>query len=330
MKKNRYFALKFLFFAFYISVYIIPLSAQTSFARGEELFIQNKPLEALIFLETAVTEDAAHVQAFLYLGIAYQQLNRVDDAIATFTGILPRGGRETARIAFNLGNAYFSKGEHELASQSYSQALQANPSFSAALLNRANSKIQMRELNEAIDDYEMYLAIEPNSLQRGRIEQLITFIREEAAAEEQRIQEERAAEERRIEAERVAEERRREEARIAEERRLEEERVAEERRREEERVAAENRRIAMEEAARIEREEAEARRIAAEEAARKEREAAEARRLAMEEAARLERERRQRLLDEVAASLQAAAEDARGLSAGVEDIEGYEGEFELE
>ena len=57
---------------------------------------------------------------------------------------------------------------------------------------------------------------------------------------------------------------------------------------------------------------------------------AERQRLVAEEVARLEAERRQRLLDEVSASLHGAAGASQGLSSGVEDIEGYEGEFELE
>jgi hypothetical protein len=49
-----------------------------------------------------------------------------------------------------------------------------------------------------------------------------------------------------------------------------------------------------------------------------------------EETARAETERRQRLLDEVSASLTGAAGASQGLSSGAENVEGYEGEFELE
>jgi len=57
---------------------------------------------------------------------------------------------------------------------------------------------------------------------------------------------------------------------------------------------------------------------------------AERRRLVAEEAARAEAERRQKLLDEITASLQSAAGASQGLSSGAENVEGYEGEFELE
>ena len=58
--------------------------------------------------------------------------------------------------------------------------------------------------------------------------------------------------------------------------------------------------------------------------------AEEIRKLMAEESARAETERRQRLIDEVSASLQAQADEAEGIAAGAEDLSGYELEFELE
>lgn len=227
------------FLAAVVLLYAGSAYGQSNFSRGEELFMQNKPREALVFLENTVAEDPSHVRASLYLGIAYQQLDRVDEAIAVYRRILPRGGGETARVAYNLANAYYTKGNAVFAEQFYSQAVEADPAYAPAYLNRANARVKNGSLREALPDYEMYLTLEPRSPKRPRIEQLAAFIREEFAAEERR-------------------------------------------------------------------------------------------RLLAEEAARAEAERKQRLLDEVSASLQAAADESRGLSAGAEEVRGYEGEFELE
>lgn len=215
------------------------LFAQNSFVKGEELFLQNKPDEALPLLEQAAAEDPAHVQAVLYMGIAYQQLGRFDEAIAAYRKILPRAGNQSALISYNLGNVYFSQGNASFAEQYYTQAISADPVFASAYLNRANSRIKNGMLQESVSDYKQYLSLEPNSSKRSQIELLIAFIANEAAAEEQR-------------------------------------------------------------------------------------------RIMAEAQAKAEAERRQRLLDEVSASLQAAANDAQGLSSGAESVEGYEGEFELE
>ncbi|MDR1904024.1 MAG: tetratricopeptide repeat protein [Treponema sp.] len=213
---------------------------QNSFSRGEELFMNNKPEEALKYLESAVVEDPAFVKAYLYLGIVYIQLKRPDDTITIYKKILPRAGSDTALIAYNLGNAYFIKGQIAVAQQYYSQAIDIDGTFASAYLNRANSLIRSGGApNDAVPDYRQFLALEPQSPKKQQIERLITFIQEEHAAEERR-------------------------------------------------------------------------------------------RILAEELARQEEERRRQLLDDVAASLQAASTETRGVSAGAEDVLGYEGEFELE
>jgi tetratricopeptide (TPR) repeat protein len=161
---------------------------QSSFAQGEELFLHNKPQEALAYLESAVAEDPGNIRAFLYLGIAYQQLQRLDEAIVVYRRALPMAGQDTALIAFNLGNIYYAKGNVPQAEDCYTQALAANPGYASAYLNRANARLTRKALREALGDYEFYLSLEPNSAKRGRIQQLIVAIRADfATAERERI-----------------------------------------------------------------------------------------------------------------------------------------------
>lgn len=224
---------------------VFPLAAQSNFSRGENLFMQNRPAEALPALAAAAEEDPANVKAYLYLAVVYLQLDRSDDAIATYLKVLPRGGAETPQIAYNLGNIYYGRGSAEMAVKYYTQAISADPAYASAYLNRANALLRSGSQKEALSDYEYYLTLEPHSAKRPRIEQLVAFINEEfAEAERQRLLEEQ-------------------------------------------------------------------------------------RRLEAEAQARAEAERKQRLLEEVSASLQAAADETQGLSAGSEGMLDYEGEFEL-
>jgi tetratricopeptide (TPR) repeat protein len=89
-------------------------------------------------------------------------------------------------VANNLGNVYFQMGNNEMAEQYYSQALGFNSVFSKAYLGRANTRIKTGNLRTAVSDYEQYLTLEPNSSQRPKIEQLVSLIRSEFAAEERR------------------------------------------------------------------------------------------------------------------------------------------------
>jgi tetratricopeptide (TPR) repeat protein len=176
---------------------------QSNFSRGEELLMQNNPSAAAGFLEMAVAEEPLNVNAWLFLGVVYEQLGRTDDAIAAYLRILPRAGNMSASVANNLGNVYFNMGNTEMAEQYYSQAIGFNSAFPNAYLGRANTRIMAGNLQNAISDYEQYLRLEPRSSQRANIEQLVAIIRAEAAAEERRRI---VAEE---EARRVAEERQR-------------------------------------------------------------------------------------------------------------------------
>ena len=159
---------------------------QSSFSQGEELFMQNKPAEAVTFLESAVVEDPANITANLYLGITYEQMGKTAEAITIYRRLLHIAGNMSANVANNLGNVYFQSGNNELAEQFYTQAIGFDSVYSRAYLGRANTRIRAGSLQNAVQDYEQYLTLEPGSSQRPKIEQLVGLIRTEAAAAEMR------------------------------------------------------------------------------------------------------------------------------------------------
>ncbi|MDR1388400.1 MAG: tetratricopeptide repeat protein [Treponema sp.] len=169
-----------------VSVSLFAQSNGGDFEQGRALFIENKSQEALVFFERAFTADPVHVDAALYLGMTYEQLGRVDEAIAVYRKILPNGGSGSARIAYNLGNAYFRKGTVNFAEQYYTQAIRFDASYASAYLNRANARIKTGSLKEAISDYERFLLLEPASPKRPQIEKLIGLVKDNFAAEEMR------------------------------------------------------------------------------------------------------------------------------------------------
>ncbi|MDR1248420.1 MAG: tetratricopeptide repeat protein [Treponema sp.] len=174
--------------------FLTGLHGQSSFVQGEELFLRDKPQEALVPLQAAIAENPENVRAYLYLGVAFQQLNRLDEALAIYRRVLPIAGADTALIAYNMGNVYYAMGSLTLAEDMYTQALEANPGYAAAYLNRGNARLTRQALQDAVYDYEAFLNLEPGSAKRGRIEQLVSAIRSDfAAAEQERIQAEAQA-----------------------------------------------------------------------------------------------------------------------------------------
>jgi tetratricopeptide (TPR) repeat protein len=156
------------------------------FAQGQELFLRNKPAEALGFLETAAGLEPTNVTVGLYLAMAYEQLGRVDNAITVYRRILPVGGAQAALIAYNLGNVYYNKGTAVFAEQFYTKAIESDPGYASAYLNRANTRIKTGAVKDAVSDYGQYLNLEPSSPKRPQIERLLALIEEEAHAEERR------------------------------------------------------------------------------------------------------------------------------------------------
>jgi len=159
---------------------------QSSFAKGEELFMQNKPAQAESFLMQAISYDPANPLTYLYLGLVYEQLGRSEEAITIYRRVLPMAGKLSANVANNLGNVYFKLGNTDTAEQYYTQAIDTDMGYSSAYLGRANTRIKTGHLQNAVLDYEQYLRLEPRSPQRPKIEQLINLIRTEIATAEMR------------------------------------------------------------------------------------------------------------------------------------------------
>lgn len=159
-------------------------AAGAAFAEGESLFMRNKPEEAAARLEAALREDPANATAALYLGIAYQQTGRYDEAVDVLRKALPRAGERTALFSYNIGNAYFAKGAASFAEQFYTRAIESDPYMASAYLNRANARVRTGALREAVADYRDYLGIVPDSPKRPDIEKVIALIGQEFAAAE--------------------------------------------------------------------------------------------------------------------------------------------------
>jgi len=161
---------------------------QSNLTRGEELFMQNNPGQAVTFLERAFAEDQTNVKTSLYLGYVYEQLGRIDEAIAIYRRILPNAGNLSANVATNLGNLYFNRGNYSEAERWYTQSIDSDPSYSPAFLSRGNTRIRAGNLLNAISDYEQYITLVPQDVQRSNIEQVISVIRSEIAVEEMKKQ----------------------------------------------------------------------------------------------------------------------------------------------
>ena len=165
-------------------------SASSFFDKGEALFVQNQPREAEPLLESALNDDPSNEKVYLYLGTVYQQLGDLSKSV----DILKRGLAMTSSykdvMSYNMGNDLYMQKQYALSEQAYSQAIGANKDYASAYLNRAQARIQIQSYDGAVDDYTIFLQLEPQDARRPQIEALINILRgmKEAKAKQQEEQ----------------------------------------------------------------------------------------------------------------------------------------------
>jgi tetratricopeptide (TPR) repeat protein len=208
--------------------------------RAVEAVQNNRLAESIPLLEVVVAREPENIEAIRMLAVAKEQTGDVAGAERLLAATaakeeLPDPARGLA--AFDRGAVLSRMDRPEEAVEAYTTALALDGERAASYLNRANLQVALSAYEEAVRDYEFYLAIRPDARQRPRIEEMIALLRETIEAERIAREEEERLRREREEAERIAEE---EEARRLEEE-AEARRVAEEQARQ----AAETRRQLM-------------------------------------------------------------------------------------
>jgi tetratricopeptide (TPR) repeat protein len=161
-----------------------------------ELFMDNRPVEAIPLLQQALRLDPADPDLYMYLAVSYEQIGNHEAALKTYGEALARVEEKKASFYYNMGNTYGKLGRYDQALESYDRAVSLEPDLSEAYLNRANLRVRNSEYGEAIADYRLYLSLDPDTGQRENIEKMISLLSGKiVAAEKTRLEEERRREE---------------------------------------------------------------------------------------------------------------------------------------
>lgn len=169
----------------------LPAYAKSLLEQGQDLFLQNKPREAAALLENALRDDPGNDRIYLYLGICYEQLGQHDQAINVLTRGLNVPGADRSLFYYDIGNNYLAMKQYDRATEMYDKATDLNNSFAAPFLNRANAHVQSKQYDAAISDYTTYLGLKPNDPQQSSIRKMISLLKGEVVAEQQRVAQEK-------------------------------------------------------------------------------------------------------------------------------------------
>ena len=151
------------------------------FEKGEELFLLNKPEEAIVYFEKALTSENVDPNVYVYLGVCYYQIENYDKSIAVCVQGLSKDTTDHKVLAYNAGNSCYAIGNYMRADASYAIALKEDANYAPAVLNRANAQLKLDHLEDSKNNYIKYLEIEPETPQRERIETIIRLLEEEIA-----------------------------------------------------------------------------------------------------------------------------------------------------
>ncbi|MFP4373194.1 MAG: tetratricopeptide repeat protein [Spirochaetaceae bacterium] len=185
--------------------------AESSFERGEDLFLRNKPQEAIPLLEEALEAEPRNGTIYMYLGVAYEQVGRRNKAVEILRRGVETAREERDRMFLTMGNNLRFIEQYEDAEQSYGEAVSENSLYAPAYLARANLRVEMEKFEPAVEDYEIFLELRPESEHRPEIEQMIALLRDKVDEKARRAAEEAEQRKREEELARREAERRREE-----------------------------------------------------------------------------------------------------------------------
>jgi len=144
-----------------------PQDAELHFLRGRTYYdyavslameLTGQPPEAVPFLPDEVTEQ-------------------MELAIGDYTTAIELDP-EYAKAYNNRGNAHAALGDLERALEDYDQALELDASLTLTYFNRGALYCGLRNYESAIADMEKYLELVPDAEDRGRVEELISEMKE--------------------------------------------------------------------------------------------------------------------------------------------------------
>jgi tetratricopeptide (TPR) repeat protein len=160
------------------------LNALTSFETAEKLYMNNKIKEALPLLEQVLADEPRNELAYIYLSNCYESLNEFQKSIDVLEKGLHVAHDYKYGMYYFMGNAYFVMAKYKLALDAFTQSIALKDSFDKAVLNRAESYLELGDYKPALADYIHYLELAPQSPQKKEVEEIIKILSQTLSDEE--------------------------------------------------------------------------------------------------------------------------------------------------
>lgn len=183
----------------------IGLSA-SNFETGSNLFNDNKPTEAIPYLEKALYEDPNNPIIYEWLSLAYQQQEQYDRGLNILNTALEKGLGDRVAILNEIATIYTKKNNNTEAIKYFNMALATKPDDSFTLYKRGKTQQLIGNIPAALADYERFLVVDPKNEKSPEVARMIAALKDEILTKEIAAKQEEARKQ--AEAERLKEEER--------------------------------------------------------------------------------------------------------------------------
>lgn len=123
-------------------------------ARAKPILLSGNPAQAIELIQQFVAMQPLEPEGYFWLGLAYDELDQPDQAIAAYRKAVTQAlivGMDCAELHTNLGNALLKGAKLDEALVEFQRAIELDPKSSAARLNLARTLIAKQQGQEAID-----------------------------------------------------------------------------------------------------------------------------------------------------------------------------------
>jgi tetratricopeptide (TPR) repeat protein len=176
---------------FLLAATIGNLSAADLLTEGERLFMENKPAEAIPLLEQYL-KSGYDERGWGFLGLSYVQIGKLDEAVGAYRKGLSNSVRLRHYFLYNIGNCFFMQEKNAFAEDLYGQAIENKSDYASAYLGRANVRMRLGKLKDAVSDYTIFLTLDPTHPEAENVRRLLSLMGEDLAAAEKAAAEEAA------------------------------------------------------------------------------------------------------------------------------------------
>ncbi|NLK46379.1 MAG: tetratricopeptide repeat protein [Treponema sp.] len=150
--------------------------ASELYERAFSAYKNNRPKEAQSLFLQVLEAEGEDASVYNYLGVTYYQTGDYEKSIEAFVKGTSVPFANRAMLYFNAGNSAFALNDFVRAEKFYTSSIAADSKYSSAYLNRANTRVKTEKYKDALVDYESYLKLVPDSLQKDSIEAMMRML----------------------------------------------------------------------------------------------------------------------------------------------------------